>query len=293
MFATGSTTGRRLVIYRDDQIDQIGTGFVLRPAMTGEDFDKEREALRAQGIYPVVLQGHGNGESRRFCAVFQRSETPVRRVVRTTGKGNGVTAIDNAVIEKMKASHIRGAALAIVQGTRLVYARGYSLAEPDYPQVLPTTLFRLASVSKLPVTLALYQAIAEGLLTLDTPLPAAIPLTNPDGSKPTNSAYVNGRVRQLLELGGRFERYQERDADIRAAFNGDFPVTYDQIARFMLTVPLRPRPNDRLDDFGYFLAGQIVRRLRNRSTVEAALADRLLTPLQITRLRVARSLLAH
>jgi CubicO group peptidase (beta-lactamase class C family) len=293
VFATGSTTGRRLVIYRDDQIGQIGTGFVLRPAQTGEEFDKERETLRAQGIYPVVLQGHGSGTGRRFCAVFQRSETPVARVVRRTGNGAAVAAIDDAVIAKMKSSHIRGAALAIVQGTRLVYARGYSWAEPDYPQVLPTTPFRLASVSKLPITLALYQAIAEGLLTLEMNLPAAIPLTNPNGSAPTNDAYVNGSVRQLLELGGRFERYQERYADVRAAFNGNFPVTYDQIARYMLTVPLRAVPNDRLDDYGYFLAGQIVRRLRNKSTVEAALADRLLTPLQITRLRVARSLLAH
>ena len=40
----------------------------------------------------------------------------------------------------------------------------------------------------------------------------------------------------------------------------------------MLTVPRAPQPNDRLDDFGYFLAGEIVQRLRNKSTVAAALA---------------------
>jgi CubicO group peptidase (beta-lactamase class C family) len=294
VFATGSTTGRRLAIYRDDQIGQIGTGFVLRPAMTGEDFDKERDALRPQGLWPVVLQGHGSGEGRRFCAVFQRSETPVARMVHpSTGKGAAIAAIDDAVIERMKASHIRGAALAIVDGTRLVYARGYSWAEPDYPQVLPTTLFRLASVSKLPIALAIHQAIAEGVLTLDSPLPDVIPLKNPDGLDPTNDSYVNGTVRQLLEIGRRFDRYQERSAEVRAAFNGDFPVAHDWIARYMLTVPRLATGSDTLTDFGYFLAGQIVRRLRNKSTVEAALADRLLKPLQITRLRVARSLLAH
>ena len=224
VFATGSTTGRRLVIYRDNQIGQIGTGFVLRPAMTGEDFDKEREALELQGLWPVVLQGHGTGEGRRFCAVFQRSETPVERVVRpSSGKGAGIAAIDDAVIQKMKASHIRGAALAIVDGTRLVYARGYSWAEPDYPHVLPTTLFRLASVSKLPVTLALYQAIAEGLLGLGSQLPDVIPLTNPDGSAPTNTAYLDGRVRNLLELGGFFERYQERYPEVAGGVQQQLP----------------------------------------------------------------------
>ena len=294
VFATGSTTGRRLVIYRDDQIDLIGTGFVLRPAMTGEDFDKEREALKLQGLWPVVLQGHGSGEGRRFCAVFQRSDKPVARVVRPSiGIGSAIAAIDDAVIQKMRESRIRGAALAIVDRTRLVYARGYTLAEPDYPEVLPTTLFRLASVSKLPITLALYQAISEGLLGLGSKLSAVIPLTNPDGSAPTNTAYNNGTVRNLLEIGGFFERYQHRDPEVRAAFNTNFPVTAEQIARYMLTVPIRTAPNDRLDDFGYFLAGEIVRRLRNKSTVESALADRLLKPLQITRLRIARSLLAH
>jgi CubicO group peptidase (beta-lactamase class C family) len=294
-FATGSTTGRRLVIYRDDQIDQIGTGFVLRPAMTGEDWQAERTKLLEQGIYPVCLQGHGTGEGRRFAAIFQRSETSVARVIRQRGSP-GVTAIDAAVTNLMKASNIRGAALAIVNGTKLVYARSYSWAEPDYPVVEPTTVFRLASVSKLPIALAIHQAAVEGLLgtrRLEARLPDVIPLTNPDGSAPTNTAYLNGTVRGLLEYNGLFERYEGRYAEIRAEFNGNFPVTYDQIARYMLTVPIRTTANDKLDDFGYFLAGQIVRRLRNKSTVEVALVDRLLDPLGIKRLRVARSLLAH
>jgi CubicO group peptidase (beta-lactamase class C family) len=291
-FATGSTIGRRLVIYRDDQIGQIGTGFVLRPAMTGEDWQAERAKLLEQGIYPVCLQGHGTGDGRRFAAIFQRSETPVARVIRQRGSP-GVAAIDDAVTNLMKASNIRGAALAIVNGTRLVYARSYAWAEPDYPAVEPTTVFRLASVSKLPIALAIHQAVAEKLLSLEDFLPQVIPLTNPDGSAPTNIRYLTGRVRHLLEYGGWFERYEGRYAEVRAEFNGNFPVTYDQIARYMLTVPPRATPNDRLDDFGYFLAGQIVRRLRNKGTVEAALQDRLLTPLGLKRLRVARSLLAH
>ena len=291
-FVTGSTRGLRLAIYRDDQIGQIGTGFVLRPAMTGEDWQAERVKLLEQGIYPVCLQGHGTGEGRRFAAIFQRGEAPAARVVRRRGSA-GVAAIDDAVTDLMKASSIRAAALALVDGTQLVYARSYSRAEPDYPVVEPTTVFRLASVSKLPIALSIHQAVAEKLLRLGDGLPQAIPLTNPDGSAPTNTAYLNGTVQSLLEYGGWFERYEGRYEDAARAMGVDLPLSYDQIARYMLTVPLRATANDRLDDFGYFLAGQIVRRLRNKSAVAAALQDRLLTPLGLKRLRVARSLIFH
>jgi CubicO group peptidase (beta-lactamase class C family) len=54
----------------------------------------------------------------------------------------------------MKRSNIRGAALAIVKGTTLVLARGYTWAEPDYPTIQPTTCFQLGSGSKLVATLA-------------------------------------------------------------------------------------------------------------------------------------------
>ena len=224
-FVTGSTRGRRLAIYRDDQIGQIGTGFVLRPAMTGEDWQAERVKLLEQGIYPVCLQGHGTGEGRRFAAIFQRGEAPAARVVRRRGSA-GVAAIDDAVTDLMKASSIRAAALAIVDGTKLVYARSYSRAEPDYPVVEPTTVFRLASVSKLPIALAIHQAVAEKLLRLGDGLPQAIPLTNPDGSAPTNTAYLNGTVQSLLEYGGWFERYEGRYEDAARAMGVDLPLSY-------------------------------------------------------------------
>ena len=245
---------------------------------------------RADG-HGEALQGYGAGDGRRFAAVFVSNETPVTRTLRRTGS-QGVAAIDQAVIDLMQASNIRGAALAIVDGTRLVYARGYSWAEPDYPPVLPTTCFRLASVSKIVAALGIHQLVAEGLLRLDSTLPSVLPLTNPDGSAPTNTAYLNGTVASILEYGGLFQRYEGENVHVAQAFGTSLPVTHEMIARYMLTVGLRTQPNDRLDDFGYFLAGEIIKRARGKPTLMAALADRLLTPLQITRLRTARSLLS-
>jgi Beta-lactamase len=103
----------------------------------------------------------------------------------------------------MKGSNIRGAALAIVNGTRLVLARGYTWAEPDYPSVQPTTCFRLASVSKLVAALGIHQLVAEGAMPLGSMLRSVLPLTNPNGSAPTNTAYLNGTVGSILHYSGR------------------------------------------------------------------------------------------
>jgi Beta-lactamase len=51
----------------------------------------------------------------------------------------------------------RQAALAIVKGTKLVYARGYSFSEADWPQTPPTAYFRFASLSKTVTALAIFQ----------------------------------------------------------------------------------------------------------------------------------------
>jgi len=290
-FATGSTRGSLLAIYRDDQIGPIGQGFVARHGLTGEDFNKEHAHWLATGFHVVCLQGYGTGDKRRFAALFVNNETPVQRTVHMTGSPP-VPAIDQAVLDFMQASNIRGAALAVVHGARLVLARGYTWAEPDYPTVQPTTCFRLASVSKLVTALGIHQLVAEGAMHLGSSLPSVLSLTNPDGSAPTNTAYLNGTVGGILQYQGRFRRYEGESINVAAAFGTPLPVTHAQIASYMLTQPLLPQPNDRLDDFGYFLAGQIIKRARGASTLMAALAARLLKPLQITRLRPARSLLA-
>ena len=137
-FVTGSTQGLMLAIFRDDQIGPIGTGFVARHEQTSESFKQEYGTWFSKGFWVVCLQGYGAGATRRLAALFVNNETPVQRTLRISGTPV-VNAIDQAVVDFMKLSNIRGAALAIAKGTTLVLARGYTWAEPDYPAVQPTT----------------------------------------------------------------------------------------------------------------------------------------------------------
>jgi CubicO group peptidase (beta-lactamase class C family) len=294
-FVTASTQGRFLAVYRDDQIGPIGTSFVARHNLTLEQFLSEQSTWLKKGFHTVCFQGYGLAGSRRYAAIFVNNENPVQRTSRATG-GPVVPEIDNAVFDLMKRSNIRGAALAIVKGTKLVLARGYTWAEPDYPNVEPTTCFRLGSGSKLVAALGIHQLVAEGLVKLTDKVSTVLPLTTPDGKPPANTKYQNGTVAQLLEASSNLSpRYEGEGPNIVAAFKTKLPVKHSQIASFMITKPTFHDPNPHLDDFGYFLAGQVIKKLRaidaNKSIMDA-IAARLTSPLQIKRLRAGQSLLS-
>ena len=89
----------------------------------------------------------GSGSGAHFTAIWGTREDHDARTWRMTGSP-GIAAIDNEVKAIMSAAMIRGGSIAITLGTRLVYARGYTFAEPGYPDAQPTTTFRQASVSK-------------------------------------------------------------------------------------------------------------------------------------------------
>ena len=61
----------------------------------------------------------------------------------------------------MQKNRVRRRALAVVKGTRLVLARGYTGAEPPYPVTQPDSIFRIASCSKLWIATAMSCNSAE------------------------------------------------------------------------------------------------------------------------------------
>lgn len=70
-----------------------------------------------------------------------------------------------------------GVAVAVVEHGELAFARGFGLKHPDEPDagMLPTTNFRLASVSKQLTAAAVLQQVAAGKLDLDKPITEYIP----------------------------------------------------------------------------------------------------------------------
>ena len=104
-----------------------------------------------------------------------------------------VNGIERFVTDMMERDRVPGLAIAVVDRTKVLYARGFGHACPDHP-VLPTTRFPLGSMSKSFTALAVMQLVEAGKLELDAPVTRYLEwfrvATHGDGDEIT--------VRQLL-----------------------------------------------------------------------------------------------
>ena len=140
---------------------------------------------------------------QRFAAIFAAREEPDQRFFRARGP-KAIKAIDDVMQQFMMTTDLRGAALAIVQGARLVYAKGYTYGEaaPTYPDILPETRFRQASISKIFAALALYRLMQTNPnVALNTTIQSILNLTQPDGSSPKDPRFNSITMGRISEAG--------------------------------------------------------------------------------------------
>ena len=120
--------GGNLMMYDDSQMPfwQEWNG------MTSADYQAKFNTLYSQGLRPIRVSAKGTGSNARFGVLFSQQEDAGARTWRINGPAgsSAVAAIDSAMEAVMTANMIRGASLAVVSGTRLVYTRGYTWAEP-------------------------------------------------------------------------------------------------------------------------------------------------------------------
>src|SRR5688500_15125913 len=90
------------------------------------------------------------------------------RVEARQAKAFDLAEIERAVEAELKAGRTPGAAVAVVSGDRVVYAKGFGVtsAEEGGAAVTPDTLFRMGSTTKMFTAAALVALAAEGKLRL-------------------------------------------------------------------------------------------------------------------------------
>jgi len=278
--------------------DTLGVGWQMFAGMTSSDYQSKFNTLYPQGLRPIRVSAKGTGSASRFSVIFADSEDAPARTFRNNGPTAAVPAIDAAMEAVMTANMVRGASLAVVSGTRLVYTRGYTFAEPSYPDIQPTTFFRQASVSKMFTAGALYQLIDEGAtlprtstpLTLDTALADALP-NIANGTPDPN--WPNIKIRHLLEMTSGITSSAVGDSDPKVS--STLPITALQLAQWLYQQKLNNTPGDPTQaiysNAGYMLLGLIVARMRGAADYITGLST-FLNRLQITRVRASRSLLS-
>jgi len=288
--------GGDLMMYDDSQMPfwQAWDG------MSGADFQAKFDALYPQGLRPVRVSGKGAGINTRFSVIFSQQEDADPRTFRISGPSESpaVPAIDDAMQAVMTPNLLRGASLAVVNGDRLVYARGYTWAEPGYPDVQPTTYFRQASVSKMFTAAAIYQLIdakaalpgAGTALTLDTLLEDALPDIANRHPVPNWDLIT---IRHLLEMtSGITSNIIGNDSAVTKTLSLTLPISALQLGQWLYLQQLSNRPGDTTkatySNAGYMLLGLIVAKMYGAPDYVSGLAN-LLKGLQITRVRSSAS----
>jgi len=289
-----SPAGRYLALFRGDEI----TSWAARHNMTSAGFQAEYSTLAARGFHPILLQGGGIGNETRFAALFARKEPLVPRRFVKTGP-NTSARVDDVIEDFMVANGVRQAALSVVSGRRLVYARGFTWAEPRRPVTEPTTVFRVASCSKVLTSIAIHQLLEEGgseaRLHLGDRVQDILRLQTPTGGPPVDARFGSVTIENLLRMEGWMRRPEEEE--VAAQFNQDVPVTDEQVARYFVGQTLRFDPGTLrypLDgNPEYLLLGLVAKRFRGQGTLLDVIQTHIATPLGLNRVRLGVTPLAQ
>lgn len=190
-------------------------------------------------------------------------------IVCTAGAVNAATgtavpemaSYDTEVQKFMQKWSVPGATVAVARQGRLLFARGYGVADPASPApVQADSLFRIASVSKPITATAVMKLVEDGALTLDLPV---FPYLARGTATDTRLNRVT--VRHLLEHSGGWDRDIAGDpmfnlVSIAAQMGVPSPPDADTILRWMLRQPLQFAPGARsaYSNFGYLVLGQVV-----------------------------------
>ncbi len=280
--------GNYASVFRDDQIGP----WQAQHGLTADQYQQTFNTLTAEGYFPIQVQGGGAGNNIRLAAVFTKTEAITPRTFTVTGSPASTAGdpYDAAMYGVMKSYGVRHAALALVQGTRLVLARGYTYAEPGYPTAQPTSAFRQASCSKTITAILIHQLFYEGKLTLSDTLQDILNLKSPSGGPPVDPNFSKITVGQLLDhISGLTT--DGSDPTIVSAFAGaKLPITSAQLASWLAGQKLVAPPGTpaawAYNNFGYMLLGQIAAKLRATSYIDAV-TNHIAAPLGLKHTRLA------
>ena len=185
---------------------------------------------------------------------------------RLTNDLSRLKAMDAVVDSFMNVWSLKGVSLSIMRNDSLLYARGYGQADGARPMV-PGTLLRMASVSKLLTAVGIMKLQERGKLVLDTPV------FGPFGVLTEYDDYINDdnyyliTVEHLLRHQAGFTQQGGDPMFSTAAMMREIGTskapTQEQLTRALVKRPLAylPGTDQEYSNFGYLLLSMIIEKL--------------------------------
>lgn len=191
-----------------------------------------------------------------------------------------IEQIDSFVREKMTANHIPGLSLAVLRDGKIIYAKGYGMANLELS--VPTTektAYAITSISKTFTALAAMMLVEAGKISLEEPISMHF------SDLPT--AWRPVTIRQLLNHTSGISSFTnhktipcEVGKDVRDYKQGD-------ALKEVACLPLDFAPGERwaYGDTGYYLLGMLIEKASGK-TYEQFLRERIFAPLGMSDTRL-------
>lgn len=170
-----------------------------------------------------------------------------------TSKPSLYEDIDTYIEGQMRRLHIPGISLAIIEGDRIVHARGFGQAQPGGEAPSPQTPFFIGSLTKSITALAVMQLVEAGKIELDTPVQRYLPWFRV--VDPQASAHIS--VRQLLNQTSGLSAVA---GSIALADCDDHPHATERQVRALSTLKLNHPPGSKWEysNLNYNILGLIL-----------------------------------
>jgi CubicO group peptidase (beta-lactamase class C family) len=178
----------------------------------------------------------------------------------------GIDLLINSFLEN---NHIMGASVAITDHEKLVYAKGFGIANNETGEnVQPGHLFRIASISKLITAVAILRLYEQGLITLTDTVFGKNGLLN----DPRFLGFNDQRIGQITvsDLLNHTAGWSKNQGDpifnsvyISRKMKSASPSDLDVIIEYALKQKLRYNPGSHYSysNFGYTILGKIIEKV--------------------------------
>ena len=289
-----SAHGTWTALYRGDA---AGPGQAFT-SLSASDYQHQIDKLIPQGFFPASLHVAGDSDDEAvFAPIFTKRLAPLpKRWVATGGAVPALALFDEQMQGYMQRNNIRGGSLAIARGARLVYARGFTWAEPGYPITQPTSLFRVGSCSKLLTSVLVHRLVQDGTLGYGDTAVAKLGLAPPPGQSVVNTEFSQYTVGDMLmHQTGIASNFAFADETIVGLYGQQLPLTSKrEIASWLMT---QPSAFSFRSMFGYansnfIVLAAIIEKLKGTEWLNV-FHDVVMKPLGLTRSAVSGSLLSQ